>query len=339
VFVEHKPTAHSITQERPAIGVIEAISAGFDAVFHRPWLTLPPIALDLFLWIGPRLQAARLYDQLAPNFQRLAADLDANQVFALQQMRQMVQSFFATFNLFSWLSVGVFGVPAVNTNIDATAKLVTGAAPQLISVNSLDVYLVLTIGLSALGLFIAGLFWAILSGPPRGEAFDLVRWLQQGAAIGLKLVLFGAILIFSALMAFIPISFVMLLISTFSAELAGLMPALLLTAFVWAVFYCVFTAHGLALYHQPLTKAMRTSALIGRAFFAPTLGLIVLSVAIYFGLGLIWDNFDPSSWLRVIAVIGNAFVATGLAMASLVYYQNRSAILFDRLHWPQPLGS
>jgi hypothetical protein len=84
---------------------------------------------------------------------------------------------------------------------------------------------------------------------------------------------------------------------------------------------------------------MRTSALIGRAFFAPTLGLIVLSVAIYFGLGLIWDNFDPSSWLRVIAVIGNAFVATGLAMASLVYYQNRSAILFDRLHWPQPLGS
>jgi hypothetical protein len=54
---------------------------------------------------------------------------------------------------------------------------------------------------------------------------------------------------------------------------------------------------------------------------------------------LIWDGIAPDSWLRLIAIGGNAFIATGLAMASLVFYQNRSAILFERLHFPQPAGS
>ena len=53
------------------------------------------------------------------------------------------------------------------------------------------------------------------------------------------------------------------------------------------------------------------------------------------GLGVIWEAFAPDSWLRLIAMAGNAFVAVGLASASLIYYQNRSTILAERLHLPQ----
>jgi hypothetical protein len=338
-LVEQKPVSRPVTQERPAVGVIEAISTGFDMVIRRPWLMVVPIVLDLFLWIGPRLLASSLYDRLTPNLNQLATGLDPNQLSALQDLRLMIQEFFTKFNLFSWLSVGLFGVPSVNAGIDATAKLVTGAMPQAVQVAGFGTYFLLLIGLSAIGLFIAGFFWAMLSGSLRGEAFNAARWLKQGAAVGIKLMMFGALLALGAVLLSVPIWLVMLMLSAVGIGLASLVPALLLMVIVWALFYCAFTAHGLALYQLPVQKAMRLSAVIGRTCFVPTLSLIGLSLAIYLGLGLIWDSFAVDSWLRVIAIAGHAFIATGLAMASLVYYQNRSAIVFDRAHLPQPLGS
>lgn len=328
-----------MTQDRPTVGVIEAISTGFDVVIRRPWLTLIPILLDLFLWIGPRLLAGSLYDQLAPNLNQLATGMDANQLLALQDLRQMIQEFFTKFNLFSWLSVGLFGVPSVNAGIDATARLVTGAMPQAAQVTGFDTFFLLLIGLSAIGLFIAGFFWVMLSGSLRGEAFIAARWLKQGADVGLKLVTFGALLAFGAVLLAIPVWFVMFMLGSMGIGLVSLMPALLLMVIVWALFYFAFTAHGLALYQLPFQKAMRLSAVVGRTYFMPTLSLIGLSVAIYLGLGLIWDAFAVDSWLRVIAIVGHAFIATGLAMASLVYYRNRSAIVLDRAHLLQPIGS
>jgi len=66
------------------------------------------------------------------------------------------------------------------------------------------------------------------------------------------------------------------------------------------------------------------------------MGLIGLSLAIYLGIGLIWDNFPIDSWLWLVAIAGHALVATGLFLASFVYYQNRSSILLDVMKAAQP---
>jgi hypothetical protein len=316
------------------VGVIEAISAGFDRVLHQPWLMIIPLVLDLFLWVGPRLQAAPLYDQFAPSLKTMAADLDTDGQLAVQEMGQLLQDFFGRFNLFSWLSVGVVGVPAVNTSIDASSRLVTGAPPAAVVISNVQAYLLVLGGLSAIGLVLGGLFWAMLAGSVRDEPFDVAAWLRSGLTIGGQLVLLGVLTIMVVGLLMILLSLLMALIGAISAGLASFLPALLITAGVWVVFYLAFTVHGLALYRLTLNRALRTSALIARVYFAPTLGLAALSLLIYLGLGLIWDLFVPDSWLRLIAMAGHAFIAASLAMASLIYYQNRSAILFERLQLP-----
>ncbi|MBA2448513.1 MAG: hypothetical protein H0V51_10865, partial [Chloroflexi bacterium] len=45
-------------------GVVDTLSAGYRIVNRRPWLVLGPVALDLFLWFGPRVSVAPLIGPL-----------------------------------------------------------------------------------------------------------------------------------------------------------------------------------------------------------------------------------------------------------------------------------
>jgi hypothetical protein len=332
VFVERKPINPKTTQERPVVGVIEALTVGFDRVRRQPWLMIIPLVLDLFLWIGPRLEAQPLYAQFEPNLKSISAGLDADGKLAVQDVGDLLKDFLGHYNLFSWLSVGV---PAVNTSIDATAPLVTGTAPVNLPVSDVGAYLIVAIGLSAVGLVLGGLFWALLTLPQRAEPFNLSVWLVNGLAVGRQLLVLAVMTIVVALVLMFPVSILMALISSISLGLASFLPALLMTGVVWVIFYLAFTVHGLALYRLPLRRALRISALIARLYFVSTLGLATLSILIYVGLGVVWELFEPASWLRLIAMAGNAFITASLASASLVYYQNRSTLLAERLNLPQ----
>lgn len=322
-------------QERPVVGVIEALTVGFDRVRRQPWLMIIPLVLDLFLWIGPRLEAQPLYAQLEPNLKSISTELDADGQKAVQDMSALLKDFLGRYNLFSWLSVGVVGVPAVNTTIDATAPLVTGTAPVDVPVNDLGTYLVIVIGLSVVGVLLGGLFWSMLTLSQRVELFNLSVWLRNGLAIGGQLLVLALVAILVALVLMFPLSILIALISAINLGLASFLPALFITGAVWVIFYLAFTVHGLALYRLPLARAVRISALIARIYFASTLGLAALSILIYVGLGVVWELFAPDSWLRLIAMAGHAFITASLASASLIYYQNRSTILAERLNLPQ----
>jgi hypothetical protein len=317
------------------MGVLEALTAGFDQVRRRPWLMIIPLVLDLFLWIGPRLEAQSLYAQFEPNLKSISAELDANGQKSVQDMSDLLKEFLDRYNLFSWLSVGIVGVPAVNTAVDATAPLVTGTPSLKLPIADVGTYLGAAIGLTAVGLLLGGLFWAMLTLALRAEPFSFGVWLRNGLTVGWQLLILAASIGLIAVVLMFPVSILMALIGSVSVELASLLPALIVTGAVWVIFYLAFTVHGLALYRLPLARALRLSALIARIFFVSTLGLAALSVVIYVGLGLVWELFAPDSWLRLIAMAGNAFIAAGLASASLIYYQNRSAILTERLNLPQ----
>ena len=64
-----KPSHHPIgrqakQQATEPIGVLQSLSSGFDFVTRHPDLMLPPILLDVFLWLGPRLSAYPLFKSL-----------------------------------------------------------------------------------------------------------------------------------------------------------------------------------------------------------------------------------------------------------------------------------
>ncbi len=105
---------------------------------------------------------------------------------------------------------------------------------------------------------------------------------------------------------------------------------------LWVVFMCVFTPHGIALHRMSLGRAVNTSILIVRANFSPTAGLIAVMVAISIGMNIIWGELAADSWLRLVAMIGNAIIGTGLIVASLLFYRNRVSVLYESHHWPLP---
>jgi hypothetical protein len=322
------------------LGIIEAFSAGLDTVLRHPWLLLIPVLLDLFLWVGPRLQAPALYRSFEPALRQLTTEMSSSEArLAAQELGKAIERFFTQYNLFAWLSVGLIGVPVINGGSDATLKLVTGSLPIMWQVDSFDGYLLLFVLCSLIGLFISALFWSMLGDYVRGETFQTARWLRQSFEIWKKLLLLMITVVGLALLSIFPLSMVMLTLSAFSAGLASLVPLLAMGMAAWIILVCMFTPHGLALYHMTLSRAVSTSTMIVRANFTPTVGLAVIAIAISFGTGLIWEALAADSWLRLVAIAGNAIIGTGLITASLLFYQNRVTILFESHHWPLPASS
>jgi hypothetical protein len=321
------------------LGIIEALSAGLDAVVRHPWLLLIPLLLDLFLWMGPRLQAPGLYRSFEPALRQLTTQMATSEArYAAQELGKAIEQFFTQFNLFAWLSVGLIGVPVINGGIDATLKLVTGSPPILWQMNGFSGYFLTFVIFTMIGLLIAALYWTLLGDFVRGEPLQRVRWLRQSIEVWKKLLVLMMSVLSLVFMSIFPLSMVMFMFSMFSAELASLVPLLAIVAAAWIILICLFTPHGLVVHHLPLGRAIQTSILIVRTNFVAVVGLIVIVSAISIGMGLIWEWLAADSWLRLIAMAGNALIGTGLIVASLLFYRNRVVILFESHHWPLPAG-
>ncbi len=57
-----------------------------------------------------------------------------------------------------------------------------------------------------------------------------------------------------------------------------------------------------------------------------TLLLLAALIAIEWGMGEIWNQVPPGSWLWAVSIAGNAFVVAGLSMASMMYYMEHVAV-------------
>ena len=331
------PSDSASAQQRPALGVIDAVSAGFGAILRRPWVLSVPIVLDMFLWLGPRASAPVLYQSFSPLVQDMVSSTSSTDTrLAVVEMGKLLENFFAQFNLFSWLSAGWLGVPIVNGGLDATAPLVTGSMPLGVTVNDFGAYLLLMVASGVAGLFLSGLYWTMLASCVRGQGVEVRQWVKVGYHMWLRLLLLALILFSLTLVSIFPLSMAMMVVGAFSVELASFIPALAMVAALWLMFYGIFTLHGLALYEVSLSRAVRLSIQVVRTNFAATLALVITALVIDLGIGLIWDGLPADSVLRLIAILGHAVTSTGVFLASLFFYQNRSLILFERFHWPVP---
>jgi hypothetical protein len=330
----------STAQTRPVLSIVEALSAGLDAVLRHPWLLLIPVLLDLFLWVGPRLQAPALYRSFEPALRQMMAQTTTSEArYAAQELGKSIDHFFTQYNLFAGLSAGLIGVPVVNSSVDATLPLVTGSAPILWQVDRFESYLLVLVICAIGGLLISALFWTLLGDYVRGERWQAARWLRRSGRVWTSLLLLMIIVVGLIIVSIFPLSMVMFMVGAFSAGLASLIPLLALAVMVWIIFVCMFTPHGLVVYRMPLTRAVNTSVQVVRANFAQAAGLAVIMVTISLGTGIIWQALAADSWLRLVAMAGNAIVGTGLIVASLLFYQNRVVILYEHHHWPLPTGN
>jgi hypothetical protein len=299
----------------PPIGVFAALAQGFDRIAARPYLILPPLALDSALWLGPHLGVGVLFRRAALEVAALAA-ADPGWADRAGLLHEALVATGSRFNLLSALSSFPLGLPS----------LMAGTMPPGSPLGPSPVQ-ELTRGGTIVGLWLA----LTIVGLGLGTAFhrSIARPLPESSTGSSGLRLWAKML---ALAAMVYLGLIAAGIGTLAlATVASLLLPLLgvgvlfigLSLAFWGVIYLAFTPHGMVRYQLGLFQAMRESIHLVRWNLLGTTALVAVLLAVDRLAGLVWLLPDPATWFAGLALLGHAFVSSMLVAATYVFYTGR----------------
>lgn len=324
---------------RPAAaqsGVVDTLTAGYAAVNRQWWVLLIPLLLDLFLWQGPQVSLSPIAQPLVlrateavrqsaalqpPSRARAAgattfgADLDL--------FRQQVMNRLDTTNALTLAARGPLDVPSV-------AVALGGAGAFSFATTWGEGLLLLVAGLLgglALGGYLRGALAHQVRGGPTLDAAAPARRLPRDVlrVLTLALTLLGVFVLLG-----LPAMLLAGAATLVSPMLGFLGLALLGGALVFLEVHLFFAVDAVFVSDVgPLAAIQRSVHVVRRNGWA-TLRLVVLTWVILSGMDRVWEALVtglPSPLGFAIALAGNAYIATGLIAASMIFYRDRAPAL------------
>ena len=328
---------------------------GLTMAARRPWLLLVPLALDLLLWLAPRLSIAGLVQRFWRGWETLVRatyapgqlDVMADMLKTLQEGMTMLG---AQVNLLDVLAGSWLGPPsaiavAQTTRLNFISELVLApvglvpaparlaAAPWqsvAIEVRSLPVALFLVVAFWLIAQVVAALWlrW-LAAGLPRprplpgaGEAAgaDAANGVAQVAQL-IGFCLFLGVILF---VLRLPLGAAIALLLLSNSALAGLIFALVEGATLWITLWLLlslyFTSEGLLFERQPVWRSMLQGAAMLRGNVTATLGLVGLINLLLVGFRAVWGIIGQTPAGGLLAIVGNAYLATAMVLAVFVHY-------------------
>jgi hypothetical protein len=300
----------SFVDSHKPIGILSAISKGFDRVTARPHLIVPPLILDLFLWLGPQLRISGLIQQFLDSAQSLIST--QAEIFP----EPMRETLVGGFNLLSALSSLPVGIPTVMAGRMPLSRPL-GIAGQ-VEVSNAGLVIVLWLGLTGLGLGLGAFYQLWIAGAVAPEAE-----LASGWTAALRMIGFGAIVFLVGLVAGTSVVLASG-IATLILPLLGFgVLALGWSLLVWLMVYLAFTPHGIVRYDLGVIRAIMDSFAIVRWNLLSTVGFLLLALSGTWILNIVWRLPAEDSWFSLLGIVGHAFISTMLFAASYAFYQGR----------------
>lgn len=293
----------------PPLGVTEVIWRGLETVARRPWLILPSVLLDIFLWLGPHLSLRRLL----PRPTEAMSEGLALSLATLQEIAEQL-------NLFSLLGPGPLGVPRLMGLQGQTAP---GGPVPTIDLTNLGQFGLALLVLPLVGLLLGSAYLGAIGQVVRDGRLDLAKLSRQMWGYWLRLILLVAAVLGLLTGLALPLWLIAIVMALFSDALALIVWLVWMSIAVWVIIYLGFTVHGVILRGEGLLRAMWGSVKLVQWSLSSTLGLFAATMVLSAGLGVLFSLPGPDSWLELAGIIGNAFVNTGLAAATFIYYQDR----------------
>src|SRR5919109_3640683 len=295
-------------------GVIETLTAGYETINRRLWLLLIPIGLDLLFWVGPKLSIVWLGGYLP------LSDVGTEQ-------RSAVADSLAYFNLAFVLALYVPTVLGKPPFAPVGAELSVAGARSVYQVLPPGLLLALALLVPA-ALLIAACYLggigqlvrteAAAPAVPRGAA-----WLRSAPRHWWRIVVLHAAAVVAIVLLAVPWTLALLAGVRLSGEAAGLLIVLTQVALLWAAVYFFFALDAVILTDLHPVRAALSSVHLVRDQFWPALGLIGLTLLIGTGLPIVWRALAGQPLGLVASIVGNAYVGTGLAAASMLFYRDR----------------
>ncbi len=309
----------NLQTEAPPPGIMDSLGAGFNAVAQKPILLLIPLLLDLFLWLGPRLSISPIVPDLSTQLGAVAGDTGDNSAALFEQN---VAEILGSYNLFSALSTWPLGAPSLLAGTDpGTGPLGT---PLTIAVTTFEALLSWLIALVLAGLLLGSLYLSLIARWMNGNRLALRAWLIRSWVYWARIVAFVFVVLVGAFLFSVPFFLAVELIAALLAPLASLVLLAGVGIGMWGLFHLFFATHGILLDGMGVRQAMAHSVALVRRYRLSSVGLLLIAVIISLGLSVIWNIPPSKSWMRLIAIAGNAFVSTGLAAATFIYYRERT---------------
>jgi hypothetical protein len=316
-------------EARPT-GVIETLSAGYAAVNRQPWVLLLPILLNVFLWLGPHVSYSPLIGPAligATEWTQQMADTpspavpDAQDLSGpeLDQARQWLIARVDDVNGFEalvWSPLGVPNLPSLSSASDEVA-FVTGWGDGVV-----------LLGASiALGLLLGGWFYgglAVASQNAPGGPLAAGQRVPRGVVdvIGLVAILLGVSLLLG-----VPVLLLIGFTAVISPPVAVLGSVMLVAGLLFASVYLFFSVPAIFVSSAGPLQAIQRSVGTVRRHLWPSLALMLLTWLILAGMGRFWDLLGssvPAPYGVLLGILGNAYVASGLIAAGMVFYIQRS---------------
>jgi hypothetical protein len=307
----------------PIPGVLATLAAGFDVTAKQFWLTLIPVLLDSFFWLGPRLSFRLLVERMVAFLQQQAEATGAATALDFNTLLELAPRT----NLFTSLSVPLLGVPALMVG---TTPEKTPLTPSVLELDSVASWFGLFILFSLMGVFLTAVYYSLTANAIRTQEsrWTASEFLQRTSRVWLQIIGMGIVLFIVGLMVYTPLLIVGAIVSLLSPGLASIVLLMGPLVIIWLVIYLSFSPHGLIWNGRNLWRAMVESMQLVRHHMMPAMTFLILILLI--GQALDWALLmaDNGSWLTWASIWSHAFVSTSLLAATFIFYRDRHAALF-----------
>ena len=284
-----------------------AMLAGFDTVSRHIGLILFSLALDLFLWLGPRMPVRGLLEPLL-------AQVTEN------QSRRLLEELLTRFNLLSSLRSLPIGIPSL---MAARQPLDDPLGVHWIwYVPSPILAILFWLFLTLIGIMLGTIYFSLVSQAAVTNTIDLKMSIKQwpGSFLQiLQLVILCLVILFGISL---PIACLLSVFGVTGLSLTALMLLPIFILFGWIFLPLIFVPHGIFINHTTVWEAMRDSSRLVRWTF-PSSGLFLMMLFLLSeGLKILWRLPDETSWLSMVGIAGHAFITASVLSASFIYYHD-----------------
>lgn len=292
-----------------SLGLIDTIGAGYQAIHRRPWVLGIPVALNAYLWLGApvslRPLAERSRDTLMQGAGIISGDARIQEALTQQLFNGDGRL------LLAWLNLAPILAPQ---GVSRVEPIPVSSAPQL---------LLAIIIINLVALLLSSMFLTILSGAVQSVPFRPLDDLRRSTHVAGQLLLALLIMIGVGLVLGLPFLAISAIVIV---ALPAMAPFLFLgwyIALFWAYIYTGFAPEAIVISRISPLRAIYHSVNIVRRNLTATLGLLLISFVIMSGLGVVWQQISAGPAGLTIAILGSAYIGSGLSAARMEFYRQR----------------
>lgn len=307
-----------VSGQQPLPGAIDALGEGFAIAISRPLLIVPLVVLEIALLLAPRLTVGGVASDVASDLRQRGANWEivADEIDRLEG-----------YNLLDLIASGLPGV-----RVGAFSPL--SAEPSDLPgwhdrrVVAADALVVPAAMLSVVASLVFIAFFRLLLAAGIGAGSVASNLHPRGLA-RLSSRFAGAALTAAALLALVglPVIAATVLLTAFDLQGAALLWLFLLVPVIWGVVHFYFVVHALVVDRLRVLPAFRASYQVVRRDPWQAVRFIAVSLLLSTGLTYVLESLARRPEWVVLAVVLNAFLATGMILAAMLFYRDRARLL------------